>query len=473
MTWARRLLPLVAALVLGVGRASAQPTRESQIPIDPDHGVLEIGPDLRRQLGLFTEQQGFQVAQLFQRGDGSLVLEVSRVEGGRLYRERRDLSEAELDALRSDLGARFAARGQARAVDRAGRGGFVLMETLLGVGLYGWAVPRGLDIHSSRGGVAAYLLTAGASYYLPFRITRNASMSIVERNAAVWGSTRGVVHGLFVGKMLNGREDYAGADSDKRDRTLALSMLGTSVVETILAYQIAQGTGATEGQVAYWSAVGDFGIPFGLGAAYLAGLFDENVAHCEFGYCSVDEVGETSLAYGAALAVAVASPWIARHTKQGDFYTVGDARALRSFGILGAQLALVPAWAAFQDRSDDLDKATVAALMAGSGVGLWAGNAVLKNRSLSGGDGLLVLAGHVAGGLGALGVTYLLDGGARADDLVYITTSALGSAAGSLLTLQAVSGGASTPRAAARIGVQLNPVGLIPELRAPVLTLRF
>ena len=487
----RRIVSLLAGLLLWAGAAQAQqPTRETQIPLDPERGVLEIGPDLRRELGLFLEQPGFQTARLFRRDDGAMVLEVSRVEGGQLVRERRVLTDADLTAFRSDLAARFVARGQTRAVDRSGRSGLVLTETLMGVALYGWAVPRGLDIESSRGSVAAFLLTAGASFYLPYRITKNASVSVVERNAALWGSTRGAVHGIFLGQTLSGREDLfeSSDDADRRSRTIALSMIGTSIAETVVAYQLAQRPGLAEGQVAFYGAGGDFGIPFGLGLAYLAGLFGEDEESCsQFGeFCTTDDFTGTPAGYGTALAISLASPFIAAATRQGDHYTTGDARALRSFGVLGAHLALVPAWAAFEEPGEENEKPIVAAMLAGSAAGLWIGNEVLRDRSLAGGDGLLVMAGHLAGGLGALGVTYLLDGGSRADDLVYIGTSALGSAAGALLTLQAVSGGARNPSGSAQAGldIEVNPItGLLPVLargnvngapmRAPLVTVRF
>ena len=480
-----RFLPF---LLLWCGAAIAQqPTREAQIPLDPERGVLEIGTALRLQLELFPDQEGFQTARLFRQDDGSLVLEVSRIEQGRLVRERRPWTDAELATFRSDLAGRFAAQGQSGAVDREGRSGLVLTETLLGLGLYGWAVPEGFHIDSSRGAVAAYLLTAGLSFYLPYRITRNASVSLAERNAAVWGATRGIVYGPLVGNLLNGPDDpnESFEASDQRSATSALSVLGMSLAESVLGYQIAQGLGASEGEVAFWSAGGDFGIPFGFGLAYLAGLFDENVQRCEFDLCVVDEYVGTRAGYGATLAMAMASPWLARLSGQGGYYTAGDARALRSMGVLGAQLVLPLAWAAFQQGDRSEDKPLVAAVLAGSAAGIWLGNHVLRERSLTGGDGLLVLAGHLAGGLGALGVTYLLDGGERADDLVYLTTSALGSAAGALLTLQAVSGGSSGRAASSGtgVGIEFTPAAVVMPLLAkrqfggsagaPFLTIRF
>ena len=382
-----RPIRFLAFLLLWCGPAiGQQPTREAQIPLDPERGVLEIGAALRSQLGLFPDQEGFQTARLFRQDDGSLVLEVSRIEQGTLVRERRRWTDAELATFRSDLAGRFAAQGQTGAVDREGRSGLVLTETLLGLGLYGWAVPVGFHIDSPRGAVAAYLLTAGLSFYLPYRITRNASVSVAERNAAVWGATRGIVHGALVGNLLNGPDDPS-------ESTTALSVLGMSLAESVLGYQIAQGLGASEGEVAFWSAGGDFGIPFGFGLAYLAGLFDENVQRCEFDLCVVDEYVGTRAGYGTTLAMAMASPWLVRLSGQGRYYTVGDARALRSMGVLGAQVVLPLAWAAFRQGGRSSDKPLVAAVLAGSAAGMWLGNNALRERSLSGGDGFLVLAG--------------------------------------------------------------------------------
>ena len=489
------MVRILAVLLLMLACASplrAQTVREVQVPLDPERGVAEVGPDLRRELGLFPDAQGFQSARLFRLDDGTLVLEIARSEGGTLVRERQRLSDAQLEALRGDLASRFAAQGRSRAVDRAGRSGLVLMETLLGVGLYGWAVPMGFDIDSSRGAVASYLLTAGLSFYLPYRITRNASVSIAERNAAIWGGTRGAVHGLMLGELIAGPErpyvydpsrpdDEPGED---RDRARALSIIGASVLETVIAYQTLDAWDTDEGEVAFWGAVGDFGIPFGFGVARLAGFWDDEMI-CDFDVCFSESHWRRG-GWATALAASLAAPVLAHASGEGARYTIGDARALRSLGLLGAQAALVPAWAAFEDEEGDLDRPTVAALMAGSAAGLWIGNRVLADRSLSGGEGALVLAGHVAGGLGALGVTYLL-AGEEADELVYMATSAVGSAAGSLLTLGAVSRGStgsSGEAAAAGPRLEMAPLGaLLPligggspggtALRAPIATLRF
>jgi hypothetical protein len=476
------LLVLAALALLAHPAAAQQPARttETQVPLDPERGVLEVTPELRRELGLFEDVPGFQIARLFRQDDGTLVLEVARVEDGRLVRDRERVNEGRLAEIRTLLGERLAARGQTQAVDRSGRSGLVLAESIMGLGVYGPSIPIGFDIDSSRGQVAAYLLTAGLSFYLPYALTRGASVSVAERNAAVWGATRGAAHGVMLGALLEGDPDPNDFDDDERARWLGAT--ATSIVETVIAYQTVDAAQQSEGEVAFWGAVGDFGIPYGLGLAYVTGIAEH--MDCRGDQCFVEDFGSKG-GYAAALGVALAAPLVAHWSGAGVNYTIGDARALRSFGLLGAQVVLPIAWVVLDadDEGDDPDKDLIASLLVGSAAGLWMGNRELRQRSLSGGDGALVLAGHVAGTLGALGITYLLDGDDSSDnEVLYMTASAVGGLAGSLLTLNAVSSRTSGSATVGSLSVEVNPgAALLPlfardsarELRAPFLTLRF
>jgi hypothetical protein len=135
---------------------------------------------------------------------------------------------------------------------------------------------------------------------------------------------------------------------------------------------------------------------------------------------------------------------------------------------------------AFEDESGEGEgRKIVGSALLGTWTALYLGNRALRRTSLSGGEGLLVLAGHAAGGLVALGVTYLLDGGDRASETVYLATSAGGAALGSLLTFNAVRGGEPlagspeqsaanrvtsrelTARARGRVSLSFDPSGLL------------
>ncbi len=334
-----------AASLLPSGARAQEAVRETQVPFDSSAAVLEVGPELRRELGLFPDVEGFEAARLFLTDDGRTVLEVSARRQGRLVRQRRELSAPELEGLRDRLATALEARSASPPVAREGRGGLVLAETVLGLGYYGWAVPKVLDVQSTRGQVAAYLLTAGASFYLPYRLTRSLAVSQAHRDAVVWGGTRGIAYGAVLGDMITLGD--GGGDNDTRV-ILGLGMLG-SLAGQILGYQAVSAAQADRGDVALWSTVGDLGLAGGFGTAVALGLY-RGKETCDFDLCTVSETEATRGGHAATLALGAASLWGAYAWSKARDYTVGDARALLSFGLLGAQTVLPAAWAAFKDK---------------------------------------------------------------------------------------------------------------------------
>lgn len=462
-------VPALAAIVVFAGLAAPalaqQVEREVQIPVDSLRAVVEITPELRRELGLFPEIRDFVAARLFVTTAGREILEVSYRENGRLVRERRAVTAADLEALRSRIGTRMADRGMGRAVERDGRGGLVLAETALGLGFYGWALPEVLGIDSDRGRVATYLLTAGASFLLPYQLTRSIPVREAHRDAVVWGGTRGILYGLLLGDALTGGEEpdpevvwdpvtgqpdeFGGGDEGNDDKViLGLGILG-SLAGQVLGYTAVERTGADAGDVALWSTVGDLSLAYGFGTSYVLGLYDGD-PDCQFDVCYEDEFQRTPAGHAGTMAVGLAGLWAARRWSRQEDYTVGDARALLSAGVLGAQTLLPLAWAVFEnDDREGGEKPFTASIIAGSAGGLWLGNRILRDYALTPSEGLLVQAGHVAGGLAALGITYLVDTDLDGDELLYFTTSTLGSLAGAYFTFRAVAKGSEAERSGA------------------------
>jgi hypothetical protein len=482
----RALLTIVLALALTPSpRALAQQVeREIQVPLDEARGVVELDARLRDELGLFPEVAGFGTARLFRSEAGVYVLEITYIAQGALARERRRLSDAELASLRADLQSRFAALGRERVVDRSGRAGFIVGQTAVGLGYHGWVVPTVFDIDSSRGAVAAYLLTAGSGFLIPWFITAGRPVSDAQRDAAFWGATRGIAYGLVIGSLVAPEEPEVPIEDDDTDVRVRLASGSlVSVLGTVAGYNAARLADHAPGTVALWSAVGDFGLATAFGASYALGLFNDTDLDCPD--CDIDLTRKGGNA--ATLGLGLASLLAAERWGDAEDYTIGDARALRSFGLLGAHALLAPAVEAFED-SEWQGQRVVASALVGTWAGLYLGNRALRRTSLSDGEGLLVLAGHVAGGLVALGVTYLLDSGDSASATVYLATSAGGAALGSLLTFNAVRGGDPVTGHAGSRGVDFtfDPAGLLlPVLgyvsqdkatrarSAPFLTLRF
>jgi hypothetical protein len=451
---ARALLALV--LVLGAaafgalipkeataqGHEHAPPGgREIQVPVDA--AFLEITPQVRRQLGLFPDVENFAIARLFMLEGGSYVLEISSMRDGRIERTRTAMTEYDLRLFREDLESRLASSGSPLVRDREGRGGLVLRQTVLGVGFYGWAVPAILNLTDDRAQVATYLLTAGASFYLPYRLTRDVAVSDAHRSFVLWGGTRGIAHGALLGGILNGPEtesEFQSSDGwDKRDRVLLGSALAGSIAGSYLAFKAVDWTGMDPGTARLWGAMGDFGILAGLGTAYAMGLYDEEPRVVPGDPVGFEEWHTPRLRLGHAVTLAAAGGglYAGKWLGERERYTAGNVTALGSMAALGAHFVL-PAL----ELADADDKVMVAGAVAGGVGGIVIGNRMLRARAFTEGDGLILLAGHIAGGLTAAGITYLIveDGSRENGTLLYLTTTALGSAAGFAFTYRALDG---------------------------------
>ncbi|MSR22102.1 MAG: hypothetical protein EXR92_00935, partial [Gemmatimonadetes bacterium] len=274
------------ALLLAVLPSTAearQAVRENQIALAPNEGVVEIGSELRNRLDLFPETQGFLAVRLFSRDDGATVLEVESMREGRLERERRVLLPGELEDLRRLVAVRMADTGEAIIVDREGRGRLVLGQTFLGLAYYGWAVPATLDINSAQGAVATYLLTAGVSFYLPYRLTRERTVSDAHRALSMYGGTRGILVGVLLGDAVS---DPDGAHPER-------PRLGTGVAASLggslLGFRAADHYRLDSGRAALWKWMGDFGLMAGAASAYAAGPYvSREITRQDGGYVYVE-----------------------------------------------------------------------------------------------------------------------------------------------------------------------------------------
>lgn len=469
------VLLLQASAVVGVATAVQAQERtivERQVPVDSTRSIWEIGPELRSELGLFSDIDGFQAARLFELQDGRTVLEISYRRDGRLWRERRELPPEVLASLRSHLAERLAevqpdrpppedvdeperredpqrAPDEVVAEDQSvsplnqeGRGRMILGETLIGLGFYGWAVPEVLDLDDERPVVAAYLLTAGASFYLPYRLTRNAEVSDAHRHMVLWGATRGALYGYLGASAATDDDDFG------RSENLGAA-LGTSVAASYLGYRaVAWAADGDEGTSVLWTSLADAGTLAGFGIAYVAGFYDDVEVEREVddpfggGRRTVvqTEPSNPRLADLTALALTGAGLAGGRWLGTTDDYTVGDVSALRSITLLGAQAAL-PLAELTVGPDDERGKRYVAGMLAGGAAGIAAGSRILRGRSFSSSEGLILNAGHLAGGLAALGLTWLLTPDGEGHELLYTTTSAVGSAAGLALTYRALDPG--------------------------------
>ncbi len=423
--------------------------RERQTWILPDAEVLEISRDLRDRLGLFPDIRDFQVARLFFTADGATVLEIEAREDGRLVRERRVLDSEELEAFRDSLALQMADALPSRRLTREGRGGLVLGQTLLGLGYHGWAVPVALDVNSPRSAVAAYLIAAGASFYLPYRLTRDRSVTEVHRTLSLYGGTRGIASGFLLGDIVLGEPE--GGDQTRRARLgggLAVSAAGST-----LGFMAVDWLQPSEGQAELWGAMGDAGLAAGAAVAYLVGPYQSRTIVIEDPWGSWEESRRRNRRAGHAITLAgqglglAGGVWLASRQD----YETGDVSVLRSAIVLGVQTGATVA-----SLAEAEDEGAVAMMLAGGLATLALADRGLGPRGLGTGEGLLVNAGHVAGSAVALGITYLLVDPSNSRESIFLTSSTLGGWAGAVLVWRAVRDGENRFPAVDRVSRALD-----------------
>ena len=431
----------IAQGLVGVEPISAQQVeREVRIPVAPEAGILEISAELRSRLGLFPEAAGFTSARLFLQEGGVTILVIETLSGGELARERRALSEPDLVALRDLVAERLAASEGTVPLNRDGRGGFVLGQTLLGLGFYGWAVPVVLDLDSARGQVASYLLTAGATFYLTYRLSANRSVSEAHRNLSLHGGTRGILAGLLIGDAMVAGDALTDRDSDERFRVRVGLGLAGSVAGSMAGFYLAGRARPDAGSAALWTSLGDLGFLAGAGTAYATGPYASRTILREDGDFVWEDsetrnraVGHLMTVAGGAIGLA-AGGWLGGRRS----YTEGNVGALRSAGILGAQVG-----ATLTHPASDEARAVVGGAIVGGLAGIVAGDRLVRERRFTRGEGLLINAGHLAGGATALGVTWLLAGEVDNNALLYLATSTAGSFLGAGLVYRALGTGSA------------------------------
>ena len=364
--------------------------------------------------------RGSTIIAVTARADSSVVIE-ARTPTGRPFQFTLDATT--WATVAPQLTAPTLAGGNRLGANN-GRGALVLFQTALGLGYYGWAVPKILNVHDTKGEVGLYMVTAAASFAVPYLLTRHADVSDADRRMVGYGGTRGLAFGLLVNNAVGQDRSYADYDpdylryddvrnaDDRRKQTLAV--LG-SVAGSVAGYYAAGALGDDPARTEFVGVGGDYGAALAATAAYSFGWYDGSTKAQRLDRGLLATAGFASgLATGAILSGRVP-------------VTPGDTYVLRDAIVLGAQAGLpIGYW--LRDREGDSGRAIARAGAIGSLAGGALGLALIRGDDYSESDGLLLTAGQVAGGLFALGIVYLASTDIRAGTA--LSVSAAGSAAG-------------------------------------------
>lgn len=442
----RTLVLAVLLLLAGVTAATAQ---ERQVPLDERGRVEVIDARMAQRLGLWVEQYpGFREARLFQAADGRFVLEITTMQGGQLARERIPMTAEEVAALRARLTGGMAATPMSRPGGQEGRYLLLGQTTLAGVAFYGPAVPQILDAEGSAIG-GLYLLTAAASFFLPFVLTNEQPVTFGMANLSRYGVTRGGAHGALLYNLVAGeRRDrevclpegcYVEHDDGwpDDDRGRLASAMAVSIGEGVGGYLWARNSDMTPGTANTIVTFGDAGLLWGLGAAHVVGLEGDGRGAAALGLA------------GAAAGVVGGRALAARRD-----YTWGDADMLYTAGALGGYSALALAVAVDADE----DRPVTAAVMLGSAGGLLLADRLVQQTDFTVGQAVLNRLGTIAGGLAGAAPGVMME-----EEKVALVGSAAGAIAGYLLTYSALAAEARENRGdrMSRWRIDVHPQGVL------------
>jgi hypothetical protein len=475
---ALRWLVLLAALAAPISAAGAQ---EVQVPLDEAGRIEAISPELARRLGLFAEIDGLREVLLFQLPDSTFVLEVtSAASHGRVRRDRRPLSAAEGVAFRHDVTTRIAERAHTAGLDQSGRTKLLAGTTILGLGYYGWATAAAIHPNDDRASVAVYMLTAAGSFFVPFLTTRNRTVPDAVATMALWGATRGAVHGALAADLIG----------SPRARTRFRWSAIVGGTETVIGGVAAQTLGMTSGRAELTGVGGDIGLGVGWGIANLLKLdehYDSVTAYGAFGgpytYGERDRTAQQAVTL-AGSALGLAGGYLLGGTEE---WTRGDAAIFRNVTAIVALAGVavgdliqqpriitetVPGSAPYSYVDDGFSRTHTAAGLAGAAGGMVLGHALVAGRNFTTSQGTLLTLSPLAGGLLGLGIAYLATPERQVaydpalpyrdpndHSEIYLTATALGAAAGFAALYPALARQSSRPSASdARLRFSVNPL---------------
>ena len=262
-----RLIGLLAVVVL-LAPATDLYAQEQQVPLDQDSTLYVVDADLRQDLTLFPDVRGFQEAVLYRIGDDEYELVIQYRPDTRTLRERRTLTDAEVQTLRTRITRQLADTGTVVNLNQEGRYGLLASTTLLSLS-EGALLGAALGLEGD--GVGTMTLLGGATgFFAPLLLTRNASVTEAEADMTFYGGIQGYAHAAQLYALVNGDDD----DTFDDQGTAALAaVLGAG--ESALGYTLARRNNWSGGHAEMTSFTGLAGNLIGLGLAQ--GLTEDEV----------------------------------------------------------------------------------------------------------------------------------------------------------------------------------------------------
>ncbi len=436
--------------------------QEKQVAFFPESDVFTIDKSYAKKLSLFTEYEDFVEAKLFQLSENEFAIEIYYSKKGVIYKERKVVNGEQKDFFISglrgfvakqnpDLTKKTETDEEVKMLNQKGRPGLLVTSTVVGLGYYGYAVPFMLNTESSKLFIAAYMLSSGASFLIPYNTTKSKDVSLSQVSMSFYGQSRGILHGILMGYLLTDPIEYDDnyyysyeeqkQKEDRRNQVIFGLGILTSIGEGIAGFKLAEQWDYSTGSASMFQMWGDVGSISGLLFSDLFGFYENQ--------------GEKDV-LSTVLLSSFAGLGVGKYLTDRGSYTVGDALFYRSSLLLGGALAPLLVYY-FEPHESEFYSS--AALLGGLG-GAFLANNLLEDIDFTTGQGLIIATGEIAGCLLGLGIGYLLTPEIETGKFL-MTTGAIGAISGYALTYKAFKHKALKLNPDIDVDVSLNPAGFL------------
>jgi hypothetical protein len=394
---------LVSGLALGQ-------TMETPVSFDSGGKIMEWTRKMEAGVCLFPDVADFDRALLW-KADSAYVLELFSSQG----RVRRPLTPAGLDSLKTSVDAFLAGQGRQYGLNQEGRGDLLWWQIPLSLGWYGPAVVAIADPDNGSVGTGLYLISAAATYYIPFMLTKNSQITPAQAHMSIAYGVSGIFAGGALSALL-GVDDYRGYCG---------IMLGTSISGQVSGFSWGKRFTKPQSQmISQYSVFGMVDLPLFIG--------------------TLAEDPDEKLFSAAALAGIGGGTYLGHRIANGKDISEGEPVLSETSGLtgMGTGIGLYVALAG-KDSIGELDisgRAMCAAMLAGTAGGLYLGHKLSKGYSFTKSDGLIIQGATYGGALLGAGIGFLAaQSGTGADKArIVCGTSTLGLLGGYYLGMKTV-----------------------------------
>jgi len=443
-----KLLILSISLLLMTGYTYSQ---EKSIAFFEEEGISIIKSEFAEKAKLFTEYAQFKEAKLYRLADSSFAVEIFYVKDQTDFKDRTIYSKEELHIYLDSIQKIISANYQNFALDQSGRTPLLISSSILGLSYYGVLSAIYIGNHSSdfKGPLSAYMLGAGASYAIPYFLTKDKNVTKAQASMIFHGQTRGAFLGLALANSFKPTLN----DSDFS----ILSSMSVSVGAGVLNNYIAKTNNYNIGQASTFQMAVDAGI---INGALLGVLFQKDYDYTnDYKVQQENQNKNERILFGTILTSSIVHGYLGKRVADKNNYTLGDAIFMRNSGVLGSIITLP--FLALSENSND--KVVVSSLLAGEVVGSIYGAYALKGKEYSNSDGALLTLSHVSGGLlgTGLGVLLVPNKADSKDGAIIATGTAVGSLAGFFIMKNALDKKyKSIKKDEMSLNFNINPMGL-------------